>query len=91
MVTVTTSTAVSLAKKSSIVVNASSLEYPKKAKKTLGFVPNAATLGLKPFNPPRFVAMHPDTPDEQVAAMSERAVRAEAVLEQRQASEMSPN
>ena len=70
MVTVTTSTAVSLAKKSSIVVNASSLEYPKKAKKTLGFVPNATTLGLKPFNPPRFVAMHPDTPDEQVAAMS---------------------
>ena len=70
MVTVTTSTATSLAGKSAIVVNASSLEYPKKAKKTLGKVPNAKTLGLKPFNPPRFIAMHPDTPDAQVAAMS---------------------
>ncbi len=70
MVTVTTSTAISLAGKSAIVVNASSLDYPKKARKTLGKVPNAKTLGLKPFNPPRFVAMHPDTPDAQVAAMS---------------------
>ncbi len=72
MVTVTTSTAISLSGSSSIVVNASSLDYPKKAKKSLGNVPNAKTLGLIPFNPPRFVAMHPDTPDEQVAIMSEK-------------------
>lgn len=70
MVTVTTSTAITLTNKSSVVVNASSLDYPKKIKKSLGNVPNAKTLGLRPFNPPRFIAMHPDTPDEQVAAMS---------------------
>jgi len=70
MVAVTTSTAVSLSSRAAIVVNASSLDYPKKAKKKLGKVPNAKTLGLKPFNPPRFVAMHPDTPDAQVAIMS---------------------
>jgi tripartite-type tricarboxylate transporter receptor subunit TctC len=70
MVMVTTSTALSLAGKNAIVVNASDLEYPKKAKKTLGDVPNAKTLGLTPYNPPRFVAMHPDTPDAQVSAMS---------------------
>jgi hypothetical protein len=54
------------------VVNATNIDYPKKIKKTLGNVPNAETLGLKPFNPPRFIAMHPDTPDEQVAAMSKK-------------------
>lgn len=70
MVTVTTSTAISSTGKASIVVNASSLDYPKKARKVLGNVPNAKTLGLIPFNPPRFVAMHPDTPDAQVAIMS---------------------
>ncbi len=70
MVTVTTSTAISSTGKAAIVVNASSLDYPKKARKVLGNVPNAKTLGLIPFNPPRFVAMHPDTPDEQVKIMS---------------------
>jgi tripartite-type tricarboxylate transporter receptor subunit TctC len=70
MVTVTTSTAITSTDRASIVVNASSMDYPKKAKKVLGNVPNAKTLGLTPFNPPRFIAMHPDTPDAQVAAMS---------------------
>ena len=54
------------------MVNASDLDYPKKAMKTLGAVPNAKSLGLKPFNPPRFIAMHPDTPDAQVAIMSKK-------------------
>jgi len=72
MVNVTTSTAVGLANKHAIVVNASDLEYNKKAKKALGDVPNAKTLGLTPFNPPRFVAMHPDTPDAQIQAMGKK-------------------
>lgn len=72
MVTVTTSTATGLAKDHAIVVNASSLEYPKAALKDLGDVPNATKLGMKPFDPPRFVAMHPDTPDDQVKAMGEK-------------------
>ena len=72
MVNVTTSTAVGLADKNAIVVNASSLEYNKKAKEAMGDVPNAVTLGLTPFDPPRFVAMHPDTPDEQVVAMGKK-------------------
>ena len=72
MVNVTTSTAVGLADKNAIVVNASSLEYNKKAKAAMGDVPNATSLGLTPFDPPRFVAMHPDTPDEQVIAMGKK-------------------
>ncbi len=72
LVTVTTSTAVSLSNRSVAVLNASDLNYPKKAKKALGKVPNAKSLGLKPYNPPRFIAMHPDTPDKQVAVMSDR-------------------
>lgn len=69
MVTVTTSTATGLAADNAVLVNASSLDYPKAAEADLGHVPNAPALGLKPFDPPRFVAMHPDTPDEQVNAM----------------------
>ena len=45
---------------------------PKKQKKKLGNVPNAKTLGLTPYEPPRFFAMHPDTPDAQVKIMSEK-------------------
>lgn len=69
---VTTSTAVSLADKAVAVVNASDLDYPKKAAAVLGDVPNAKKLGVKPFNPPRFIAVHPDTPDDQVAILSEK-------------------
>lgn len=72
LVTVTSSTAITLVDRAVAVVNGSDLEYPKKLKKELGKVPNAKTLGLKPFNPPRFFAMHPDTPDAQVTAMSEK-------------------
>ena len=70
MVSVTTSTALGLIGRASPILNASDIDYPKKAKAKLGAVPNAKTLGVKPFNPPRFVAMHPDTPDAQVAVMS---------------------
>ncbi len=69
---VTTSTAVSLADKSVSLVNATDLDYPENATGVLGNVPNAKKLGLKPFNPPRFIAVHPDTPDEQVAILSEK-------------------
>jgi len=72
LVAVTTSTATGLAKDHAVIVNASSLEYPEAALKSLGDVPNATKLGMKPFDPPRFVAMHPDTPDEQVAALGEK-------------------
>ena len=76
LVAVTTSTATTLAGRATAVVNASDLDYPEKIAKELGNVPNAKSLGLKPFNPPRFVAMHPgmhpDTSDEQVKIMSEK-------------------
>ena len=72
LVAVTSSTAITLAGRSVAIVNGSDLEYPKKVKKELGNVPNAKTLGLKPFDPPRFFAMHPDTPDAQVQAMSKK-------------------
>ncbi len=72
LVAVTTSTALSLSGRATAILNASDIDYPKKTKKQLGTVPNAKTLGLKPYNPPRFVAMHPDTPDAQVAVMSKK-------------------
>ena len=72
LLAVTTSTATTLANKHVSIVNATDIDYPKSVKKVLGNVPNAKTLGLKPFNPPRFIAMHPDTPDEQVAIMSKK-------------------
>ena len=72
MAGVTTSTAVTVMEKHAAVFNSTDTDYPKAAKKILGDVPNAATLGLNPFNPPRFIGMHPDTPDEQVAIMSQK-------------------
>ncbi len=72
LVNVTTSTATGLAKDHAIIVNSTDLDYPKAAQAALAGVPNAKTLGLKPFNPPRFVAMHPDTPDAQVIAMGKK-------------------
>ncbi len=38
----------------------------------MGKVPNAKTLGIAAYNPPRFFAMHPDTPDAQVKIMSKK-------------------
>jgi tripartite-type tricarboxylate transporter receptor subunit TctC len=70
MAAITTSTAVTLMDKHTAVFNATDTDYPPDAKKIIGEVPNSKTLGLKPFNPPRFIGMHPDTPDEQVAIMS---------------------
>jgi len=71
-VALTTSTAVTMTDKHNAIFNASALEYPKGAVKVLGDVPNAKKLGMKPYSPPRFLAMHPDTPDEQVEAMSKK-------------------
>lgn len=72
LVNVTTSTATGLAKDHAIIVNSTDLDYPKKAAEVLGNVPNAKSLGLKAFNPPRFVAMHPDTPDDRVKIMGDK-------------------
>lgn len=72
MIGLTTASALSLAAKHNAIFNASDIDYPKKAMKTLGDVPNAKTLGLTPFNPPRFFAMHPDTPDAQIKIMSDK-------------------
>ncbi|MEK9723674.1 MAG: tripartite tricarboxylate transporter substrate-binding protein [Rhodospirillaceae bacterium] len=71
LIALTTSTAITMTDKHNAIFNASDLEYPKKAMAVLGDVPNAKKLGLKAYNPPRFFAMHPDTPDAQVAAMSD--------------------
>lgn len=68
----TTSSAVTMTDKHNTIFNASDRDYPKAAAKVLGDVPNAKTVGIKPYNPPRFLAMHPDTPDEQVNAMSKK-------------------
>ncbi len=72
MMAATTTTAISLAQKHNAIFNASDMDYPKKQKKIRGDVPNATTLGLTPFSPPRFFAMHPDTPDAQVKIMSDK-------------------
>ena len=72
MIALTTSTAIGMTQKHNAIFNASDTDYPKKQKKKLGNVPNAKTLGLKPYNPPRFFAMHPDTPDAQVKIMSDK-------------------
>ncbi len=69
-VALTTSTAITMTDKHNAIFNASNLDYPKKAAGILGDVPNAKSLGLKPYMPPRFLAMHPDTPDEQADAMT---------------------
>lgn len=69
-IALTTSTAITMTDKHNAIFNASDIDYPKKAAEILGNVPNAKSLGLKPYLPPRFLAMHPDTPDEQVDAMA---------------------
>lgn len=69
---VTTSTAIGLAEDQAVIANASNRRYPGKGGEVLKDVPNAEDLGFKPFNPPRFVAMHPDTSDEQAKVMSEK-------------------
>lgn len=68
---VTESTAVTVVDEHNTILNASSTDYPEEAKKILGDVPNAKSLGYTPYNPPRFIGMHPDTPPEQVKAMSD--------------------
>lgn len=68
---VTTSTVVTILDRAIPIVNGTDRPYVGKAAKAFGKkVPNATDLGLKPFNPPRFIAMHPDTPDHQVDVMS---------------------
>jgi tripartite-type tricarboxylate transporter receptor subunit TctC len=72
MIGLTTSTAITMTDKHNAIFNASNVDYPKKQKKRLGTVPNAKSLKLEAYNPPRFFAMHPDTPDAQVKIMSEK-------------------
>jgi len=69
LVMVTTSTAVTLVDRGSIVVNTSSLPYDKQSAEALGNPPRADELGFKGFNPPRFIAMHPGTTEEQATQM----------------------
>lgn len=71
-VMVTDTTAAQSVDRAVSLVNGSGLPYVGAAAKALGNVPNATDLGLEPYNPPRFLAMHPDTPDEQVRTMSEK-------------------
>ena len=71
-VMVTDTTAVQSVDRAVSIVNGSGLPYVGAAAKALGEVPNATDLGLVPYNPPRFLAMHPDTPDEQVKVMSDK-------------------
>jgi tripartite-type tricarboxylate transporter receptor subunit TctC len=69
---VTESTAVQTMDRAIPIFNGSGREYVGAAAKVIGKVPNPVALGLEPYNPPRFLAMHPDTPDAQVDAMSEK-------------------
>ena len=69
LVMVTTSTAVTLVDRGAIVVNTSSLPYDEKSAAALGNPPRADELGFKGFNPPRFIAMHPDTSEEHTTQM----------------------
>lgn len=78
MVMVTTSTAVTLVDRGTVVVNTSSRPYDKKSGAELGNPPRADELGFKGFNPPRFIAMHPDTTEEQATQMG---VKIGAMLE----------
>jgi tripartite-type tricarboxylate transporter receptor subunit TctC len=72
MIALTASTAINMTQKHNVIFNASDSDYPKKIAKILGKVPNAKTLGIRAYNPPRFFAMHPDTPDAQVQIMSKK-------------------
>ena len=72
MVMVTTSTALTLTDRGSVVVNTSDRAYGEKIATALGNPPRADELGFKGFNPPRFIAMHGDTPAEQVKVMGEK-------------------
>jgi tripartite-type tricarboxylate transporter receptor subunit TctC len=71
MIALTASTAVTMIRKHTAIFNSSDKSSPK----ILGNVPNAKSLGLTPYNPPRFFAMHPDTPDARVKIMSDRLGR----------------
>jgi tripartite-type tricarboxylate transporter receptor subunit TctC len=72
MVMVTTSTALTLTDRGSVVVNTSSKAYAGKAGEALGNPPRADELGYKGFNPPRFIAMDNGTSDDQVKMMGEK-------------------
>lgn len=69
LVMVTTSTAETLVDRGTVIVNTSSQPYDERAAEVLGNPPRADELGFKGFNPPRFIAMHPDTTAEQAAEM----------------------
>ncbi|MGY9057431.1 MAG: Bug family tripartite tricarboxylate transporter substrate binding protein [Alphaproteobacteria bacterium] len=69
LVMVTTSTATTLTDRGSVLMNTSSRAYDKKSGDALGNPPRADELGFIGYNPPRFIAMHPDTTVEQATAM----------------------
>lgn len=62
---VTESTALTLVpEKASALINVTTLPLSEKIAKKLGNPPHAEALGFKTINFPRWVAVHPDTPDE---------------------------
>ncbi len=67
----TTSTALSLVpEKATVVVNTSDLALPKKAAEKLGSPPSATDLGYKGISFPRWIGVHPKTPDKIADAIS---------------------
>ncbi len=67
----TTSTGLTIVpEKASTIVNTSDLALSKKAAKKLGNPPSATDLGYKGISFPRWVGVHPDTPDSIADAIS---------------------
>ena len=67
----TTSTIAGLVpEKGTVVVNTSDLPLSKKTQKKLGNPPTAADLGFKGISFPRWLGVHPDTPDAIADAIS---------------------
>lgn len=69
----TESTALTLVpEKATAVINVTSLPLLKETSKKLGNPPHAAALGFKTINFPRWIGVHPDTPDEIVEILSQK-------------------
>ncbi len=78
---VTESTALNLVpEKASALINVTTLPLSKKISEKLGNPPHAKALGFKTINFPRWVAVHPDTPD---AIADKLAVKIKEMLEQK--------
>lgn len=71
LVSATTSTVMGLVPgKATVIINTSDLPLPKKIAKKLGKPPIAADFGYKGISFPRWVGVHPDTPDNIADAIS---------------------